>query len=138
MQELFLRAEKTDRPNPENKDLSILIIEDDAVNQLFLETILSKRNYSLEIAPDGEEAIELVSALKPDLVLLDIGLPGKSGLDVAEYMKKNQELKDIPIICITAFRERDIIASLSALRVNKILIKPVNTEKIYAAIDYMF
>ncbi len=80
----------------------ILIVEDDAVLRDVLLKKLSKSGYSVEKAEDGEVALEKLRAgLKPDLILLDILMPKKNGMEVMEEMNADPVLKDIPIIIIS-------------------------------------
>lgn len=84
-----------------NKD-TILIIEDNEMNMALVREIL-KRDSSLLEATTGEEGIDLANKFLPDLILLDIGLPGIDGTVVAKTLKENPKTKGIPIIAVTAY-----------------------------------
>lgn len=82
-----------------NARKSLLIVEDteldrDLLSQIFEET------YELQLAADGEAAVELVSSKHPDLILMDIGLPGLSGLDAIRAIRAREP--DIPIIAVSS------------------------------------
>src|SRR5438552_14660065 len=76
----------------------ILVVEDDIQFQDLLKSQLAARQYEVQIASDGLEAITFLPDLQPDLVLLDITLPGLDGLEVCRQMRQQS---DIPIIMVT-------------------------------------
>ncbi len=81
---------------------SILVVDDNIQNVKFLELILKKENYKVYTALNGEEGLAITRKEKPDLVLLDIMLPGITGLDVLEIMKNDQLTSSIPVLIVTA------------------------------------
>jgi threonine synthase len=82
---------------------SIAIIEDEPDARLLLRRILQyRRKYNIFEAADGVSGINLIRAEKPDLVLLDLMMPGLDGFSVLDIMKADAELRDIPVIVITA------------------------------------
>ena len=85
---------------------SILIVDDDTSDLIFLSQHLGQ-DYKIYTAKDGEDGIKKAVSLRPDLILLDIIMPGMSGYDVAEYMKKTDETKNIPIIFITGLDSKE-------------------------------
>lgn len=90
----------------------ILLVEDDQFLSALLKTRLEKEKYEVILAHDGPEALQLLRANKPDLILLDIILPGKSGFDVLEEIHTDPQLrdkKDIPVVIISNLgQESDI------------------------------
>jgi len=81
----------------------ILVVEDDDDNRVLLAKLLESQGYEVFQASDGGEAIDLAGSALPDLVLMDMGLPRVSGYDATRTIKKNSELRKIPIIALTAF-----------------------------------
>lgn len=79
----------------------ILIVEDEKLLTKILEMKLGHEGYEIVNAKDGEEGLNLMRQTKPDLVLLDIILPKKNGLEVMQEMRKDSELKDMPVIVIS-------------------------------------
>jgi DNA-binding response OmpR family regulator len=79
----------------------ILIVDDSSDNSELLQIILNWEGFSSQIAGSGEEALASVAAEPPDLVLLDLGLPGLSGAEVIDQMKGNLATKNIPVIVIS-------------------------------------
>lgn len=81
----------------------ILVVEDNQVNlELFMD-ILNMGGYDCLHTTKGEEAIEIAKKERPDLVLLDIQLPGVDGLTVGKILKSDEETKDIKVIALTAY-----------------------------------
>ncbi len=79
----------------------ILIIEDEEIMADLLQKKLTEEGYKISVARDGEEGLKVMKEVKPDLILLDIVMPGMGGFEVMEEMQKNWELKRIPIIVIS-------------------------------------
>ena len=83
---------------------TILIVEDERVNLNLLSAAL-KNEYAVKIAKDGNQALKLSKTIKPDLMILDILMPGITGYDVCKTIKEDPDTKDIPIIFITAMSD---------------------------------
>ena len=82
---------------------TILSAEDNAANRKIIRDLLGRRGYRVVEAIDGEEAIKLAETEKPDLILMDIQLPKKSGYEATAAIKSNPDLKHIPIIAVTSY-----------------------------------
>jgi two-component system cell cycle response regulator DivK len=80
----------------------VLYIEDNYHNRRIVRKILQSRGYTLIEAEDGLSGLAMVHELKPPLILLDIGLPGIDGLEVVARVKADPELRDTPVIALTA------------------------------------
>ena len=82
----------------------ILLVEDDPFLSSLLKTRLEKEKFEVTLARDGAQAVEALRANKPDLILLDIILPGKSGFEILEQVKSDPQLRDrtgVPVIIIS-------------------------------------
>ncbi|MBF0558137.1 MAG: response regulator [Nitrospirae bacterium] len=89
----------------------ILIVEDNPVNMELFIDLLGLCDYECLCAEEGQSALELAKSGKPDLILLDIQLPGMDGLSVASELRANEETRHIKIIAVTAYAmkgEKDI------------------------------
>nr|WP_306267344.1 response regulator [Pararhizobium sp. IMCC3301] len=82
---------------------SILIVEDNELNMKLFNDLLEAHGYNTLQSRNGIEAFELVRQHRPDLVLMDIQLPEVSGLEVIKWLKEDEDLREIPVIAITAF-----------------------------------
>jgi len=79
----------------------VLIIEDEEIMIDLLQRKLTQEGYEVSVARDGEEGLEVMREVKPDLILLDIIMPRMGGFGVMEEMAKDKELKKIPVIVIS-------------------------------------
>jgi len=80
----------------------ILLVEDNELNRDMLSRRLSRRGYEVEVAVDGAQGIEKARALTPDLILMDVGLPGIDGLEATRRLKAEPGTRAIPIVALTA------------------------------------
>ena len=85
---------------------TVLLVEDNVLNVKLLNDILAADGFRVLHASDGCAAIELARRDRPDIVLMDIQLPGNSGLEVARWFKDDASLAGIPVIAISAFIEQ--------------------------------
>jgi CheY-like chemotaxis protein len=88
------------------KSASILVVYDDPEIVAMLNARLTKRGYKVSTAGDGKAAIELAKRERPDIVLLDVMMPGKSGWEVARALKQDPVTQDIKIVMVTAIGEK--------------------------------
>ncbi len=84
----------------------ILIVDDSEQNREILMAYLEKENYRIEFACDGIEALDKVKNNPPDLILLDIMMPGMDGFEVCSTLKENRETRLIPVVMVTALNEK--------------------------------
>lgn len=110
----------------------ILVVDDD---RLVLATVthgLSQSGYEVIDADNGDDAILLAREHKPELALLDIRMEGKSGFDVAEYLR---DVCHIPFMFLSAFADEDTIAQVQALGAMAYLVKPLDVGQIVPTVD---
>ena len=81
---------------------SVLCIEDNKTNMLLVSRIVEAEDYELVRAEDGPSALKLLENMTPDIILLDVNIPGIHGLDLARMIKDDERLADIPLIATTA------------------------------------
>lgn len=82
---------------------TVLVVEDNELNMKLFHDLLEAHGIETVQTRDGNAVLDLARKHKPDLILMDIQLPEVSGLDVTRWLKKDSELKAIPIIAVTAF-----------------------------------
>ena len=91
-------------PAPETElSKTVLIVEDNELNMKLFRDLLEAHGYKTLQTRNGIEALSLARAHRPDLILMDIQLPEVSGLDVTKWLKEDENLRDIPVIAVTAF-----------------------------------
>ena len=81
---------------------TVLAIEDNKVNMLLVSRVVEAEGYDLLRAEDGPEALGLLKETSPDLILLDVNIPGINGLDLARMIKEDAKLSAIPVVATTA------------------------------------
>src|SRR3989344_6219390 len=101
----------------------VLIIEDDDFLVQMYATKLELENFSVLMATDGAKGLKMVAKEKPDLVLLDLNLPVMDGFTVLEELKKNAETKDIPVLVLTNYGQKDKVDKCLDLGAEDYLIK---------------
>jgi len=82
---------------------TVLIVEDNELNMKLFHDLLEAHGYQTVGTRNGIEALDLARKHKPDLILMDIQLPEVSGLEVTRWLKDDEELREIPVIAVTAF-----------------------------------
>jgi CheY-like chemotaxis protein len=80
----------------------ILLVEDNEMNRDAISRLLERRGFTLLTAPDGEEGVRLCAEVRPDLVLMDLGLPGIDGFEATRRIKADPATRDIPVVALTA------------------------------------
>jgi diguanylate cyclase (GGDEF)-like protein len=110
---------------------TILVVDDDAHNRKLLEALLAAQGYRTATAASGELALELITADPPDLVLLDVMMPGMDGYQVAVALKSDARTSNIPIIMLSALSDRDArVRGLNA-GAEDFLTKPVDRSELW-------
>ena len=113
----------------------ILLIEDNEQNRYLLTFLLEKRGHEVVPAITGSQGLELAARVRPDLILLDIQLPGMDGYAVARALKSDSRLKSIPIVAVTSYamvgdREKALAAGAEGY-----IEKPINPETFVAEVE---
>lgn len=109
---------------------TVLYIEDNFHNRRIVRKILQSRGYTVIEAEDGMTGLEMVQELKPHLILLDIGLPGMDGLEVVGRIKADEELRDIPVIALTASAMRGDRERFLAAGCDDYISKPIQAVEL--------
>ncbi|ADM08557.1 hypothetical protein PB2503_02397 [Parvularcula bermudensis HTCC2503] len=109
-----------------NADRTVLIVEDNELNMKLFHDLLEVQGYRVLQAVNGAEALDLARAHRPDLILMDIQLPEKSGLDVTREIKADDELRAIPVIAVTAFAMKSDEARIREGGCEDYIAKPIS------------
>lgn len=113
---------------------TILVVDDELANVQVVGTILATFGYDLMVARDGDQAIERVRAKTPDLVLLDIFMPGKNGLEVCRELRTMKIMEGVPIIFLSADDEKSTIVKALEMGGVDYLTKPFNKAELIARV----
>lgn len=111
---------------------NILVIDDEGGIRESLEVLLSLEGYSVKLAPDGEHGLRMLEMESFDLVLLDLALPGQSGLDLLPQIKERQP--ETPVIMITAYGTVENVVEAIRAGAENFVQKPWDNEKLLADI----
>src|SRR5438132_8916484 len=107
---------------------TLLLADDSVTIQRVIELTFADENIKVIAVGDGEQAIERMEASPPDIVLADVGMPGRSGYEVAQYMKQSPRLAHIPIILLTGAFEPVDQARAAELGCDGVLSKPFEPQ----------
>lgn len=115
--------------------VDVLIVDDDPNVALLVKMTLSKEpDFKIDIAENGEIALEKIASNLPDIVLLDIMMPGIDGLEVCKRVKSDEKTKFIPVIMLTAKREMGDMIRGMEIGANDYITKPFNPEELLARV----
>ena len=115
----------------------VLIVDDEPNIVISIEFLMKQAGYNIEIARDGEEALEKAESYRPDLILLDVMMPKINGFEVCRRIRGNPDWKDMRIVMLTAKgREVEVTKGL-ALGADSYIIKPFSTKELMAEVKFI-
>jgi len=113
---------------------TLLLVDDEEMNRDALSRRLTRKGYTVLTAESGPRALELIDANRVDAVLLDVMMPGMSGIETLRQVRKSRSLVDLPVIMVTAKdRNEDVVEALE-LGANDYVTKPINFDVALARI----
>lgn len=120
---------------PDNCKGNILVVDDTPANLHLLIDILSKQGYEVRPAPNGKFALSAAKGMPPDLILLDIMMPGMNGYEVCQQLKADERTKDIPVIFVSAINE--VLDKVKAFSIGGVdyITKPFQVEEVLARVQ---
>lgn len=113
---------------------TVLAVDDIPLNLLIVQKMLSKFNFKLNTASNGQEALDSIAADKPHLILLDLMMPGIDGFEVIKRLRENPQTADIKIIILSALNSQEDIVKGFALGANDFITKPIIMEKLLTCV----
>jgi putative two-component system response regulator len=115
----------------------ILIVDDESITRITIEALLSSENYSLHFAENGLQGFSMAAQLQPDIILLDVMMPGMNGFETCKQIRSMPSLAEVPIILITALDDREAhIAGLKA-GADDFVTKPFDIHELLLRIQNM-
>ena len=120
--------------NQEPASRKVLVVDDEEFNRELLEDLLVPWGYEVALAPDGQSALDMVASDPPDMILLDVMMPGLDGLAVVTRLKQDSATQGIPVVMVTALKAvEDRVKALEA-GANDFLSKPVDKVELRATV----
>lgn len=115
----------------------IFVVEDDPDINNTISIMLRMEGYEVSTSQDGWDALKKIFAVKPDLIIMDIVLPGLKGTELSAILKKDPQCNNIPVIFITAQAQKSDMLHLQESAKDNYLIKPFDLEQLKEKIDKM-
>jgi CheY-like chemotaxis protein len=115
--------------------IRILVAEDNAVNRELLRELLEARGYTVLEACDGQEALDMIEQVQPELLLLDIGMPVLDGFAVVRRIRENPRWALLPVVAVTAYAMRGDREKILNSGFDGYLSKPLNPSSLTAELD---
>ncbi len=116
---------------------TILIVDDEKKNLKLLKEMLKSENYSLFGALSGEEGLKMVAEISPDLILLDVLMPGIDGFEVCRRLKQEEKTRTIPVIMVTVLEEKEHRLKAMEAGADDFLSKPVDKNELLTRVKSM-
>ncbi len=120
------------------RSVIVLIVDDNAMNVKLLSFVLLAAGHDVRAAANGNEAVEILKSCVPDLILMDLQLPGMSGLELTRRLKSDPRTSQIPVVAMTAYATIGDEAKARAAGCDGYLTKPIDTHALPQLIaDYL-
>ena len=116
------------------ESLSVLVVDDVPLNILLIKKMLSQYTFEIRTANGGQAALDAIAQKKPDLLLLDLMMPGIDGFEVIKRLRADEATKDLPIIILSALNSEQDISKGFQLGANDFINKPIIMEKLLSSV----
>ena len=113
---------------------NVLAVDDIPLNLLLVQKMLARFNFTLRTASNGQQALDAVAAQKPDLILLDLMMPGIDGFEVIRRLRANPDTADIQIIILSALNSNEDVVKGFNVGANDFIMKPIILEKLLSCV----
>lgn len=117
------------------KDLKVLLVDDFEDTRLFLRLALEDHGFIVAEADNGQAAVENATREKPDVILMDLAMPLMDGFAAAKLIRQNEQLKNVPLIAITAHQETDFRTGARESGFDAYVTKPIDVNWLKELID---
>ena len=115
--------------------ITILVIDDEIVSRATIEALLESDNYTLVFAEDGKQGLEKVELMIPDLVLLDVMMPGMNGFEVCRRLRANPRLTNLPVVMVTAWDDPTARSRCLEMGATEVIGKPFSRINLNTIVD---
>jgi len=113
---------------------NVLAVDDIPLNLLLVQKMLSRFNFKLRTAANGQQALDAVAELKPDLILLDLMMPGIDGFEVIRRLRADPATADIQIVILSALNSNEDVVKGFSVGANDFIMKPIIMEKLLSCV----
>ena len=113
---------------------NVLAVDDIPLNLLLVQKMLSKFNFQFRTAANGQQALDAVAAQKPDLILLDLMMPGIDGFEVIRRLRENPSTSDVQIVILSALNSNEDVVKGFNVGANDFIMKPIIMEKLLSCV----
>ena len=113
---------------------NVLAVDDIPLNLLLVQKMLSRFNFKMRTAANGQQALDAVAAEKPDLILLDLMMPGIDGFEVIRRLRADAATADIQIVILSALNSNEDIVKGFNVGANDFIMKPIIMEKLLTCV----
>jgi two-component system cell cycle response regulator DivK len=117
--------------------MRILLVEDNEMNRDMLSRRLSRKGYQVLLATSGEQGLHLARSESPDIILMDVGLPGMDGWEATRQLKHSPGTQNIPVIALTAHALNSDRELAAAAGCDEYETKPIDFQKLLSKIDLL-
>lgn len=115
-------------PDRDQRDLKVLLVEDFEDTRFFMRLALEDKGFIVFEAENGQTAVETALREKPDVILMDLTLPLMDGFEATKLIRRNEALKNVPIIAVTAHQEDDFRSDAKASGFDAYVTKPIDVN----------
>lgn len=130
-----LSPDAVDTSDLSQRDFLVLVVDDVIDNSVLISLDLQAEGYRVITATNGEEAVRVASITQPDIILMDIGMPGLDGLGATRKIRENEVIQNIPIIAVTAFSTDGFRRAAYDAGFNGYLTKPIDFDRLHKLIQ---
>ena len=120
--------------NHDSSSFSVLAVDDVPINLILVQKMLSRFNFQMRTAASGQAALDAVAASKPDLILLDLMMPGIDGFEVIRRLRENPETADIRIVILSALNSNEDVVKGFNMGADDFIMKPIIMEKLLTTV----
>lgn len=114
---------------------NVLAVDDIPINLTLVQKMLAKFNFKLRTAANGQQALDAVAEQKPDLILLDLMMPGIDGFEVIRRLRADEATSDIQIVVLSALNSEEDVVKAFDLGANDFIMKPIIMQKLHSCVN---
>ncbi len=120
--------------NADSSEMKVLIVDDIPLNVLLIDKMLTPFKFKIFKANSGEKALSIIDNDKPDIILLDLMMPGMSGYEVIENVREKKDKETLPIIILSALNNNEDIVKGFRCGANDFITKPIIMERLHNSV----